>query len=944
MIRIQIYKNAGDNVGSEMTEQAVIDIIRGRGDAGQKIANTVKDLRTLSVINEANKRGMAAADSSDEQFNKQAQQQVIEYDELKKTLLGVTWSGLFCQATVIKTLEDKEKFRKGLVNMLQLSTQKGKLQIRTRAIEQHSIDSGLRVGDIDKEVITGHTIVDGKKKAIKTVQIASDEELNELKEKLSRDQHVHLVFISPSGNGLKVVFSLDISANERDKFHSIESYIQNNYGKKIDPSGKDISRLCFLSSDPTAHFNPDNTPLPILIFELPMADSEKAKLSKVTKKEIHNLEIIGQEPNDIWESTQVAEMFTSGNRNNFIFKYACNCNRVGISESDSRDFAQQFCPDKNPEEIKATINSAYSHNVHEHGKYKRLRKVDKSLSTASGKNTGNKGGGGNDQPPTVPKKYSHDDDDEPPFIFWKTITTEKGRGLKKYTTDRLELSRRDFRRFLFESGFHLLRTAEGSDGFQMVHSKDNIIKPVTPHEIKQFALDWCQEFNLPEVEEMLLKYQTKCFSKNELDSLPYKKVDIKRDTEQESYFYFENCFVAIKKDGEITEKKYDELDGFIWESSKIKHVYSKVDIEMIGFEKKDTHPTDYPGDAYLIPYDKMVCEFARFMAYCSYNPLCEEEKHFTKQMILDRFLCFCTHFGFLLDGHKHISRRLGVFAIDHLISDRYEANGRSGKSLIPQALEQFKKVANISGKTYDPKYQFADEPITMDSQIINYNDMPRNFDADTIFEKIADNYSVNRRNSGFIHFKYKESPKVYYSTNFAPKGEGDSYKARMSFIEFSDFFNASNTPYDVFGHGFFDNDSWSEDEYQRFFFFGLWCVSYYKENGLIPYPHPNIEARKLINTVVPEFVDFMDDRDYVPKNVRLGKIKLQEIFNEKFYVPLYNKKLSPHMFTLWVKQYCRSGNYILNPIQKGKHDKSNGTEYITIADDHYQESQTKLNM
>lgn len=935
MIRIQIYKKAGDNIGSEITEQASIDIIRGQGEAGASIARIVKDLRGLSVINEANKK--ALTDDSDEAFKKEVQKFVIEYDELKKTLLGVTWGGTFCEAAIIKTLEDKEKFRKGELTWPEISTQK-KYQIRTRAIEQHAIDSGLRVADIDKEVITGFEVINRKKKAIKAVQIASDEELHVLKEKLSKDPHVRLVFISPSGNGLKVVFSVDISQNGKDIFYSIETYVQANYGKKIDPSGKDISRLCFLSNDPTAHFNPDNTQIPMLVLETPISEADKKKLSKATKKEIDKLEETGQEPNDIWESTQVAEAFVSGNRNTFIFKFACNCNRVGISESDCREFAMGACHDKNPDEVKATVNSAYSHNTLEHGKYKRLRKpgTQPAAGDRSGSGSGNSPGSSNNSAGGTDQRG----DDGPPYIFWKTITTEKGRGVKKYYTDRLELSRVQFRNFLFDSGFHLLRTTESSDGFQLVHSKNNIIKPVTPHEIKQFALDWCEEYNLCHdpinVQEMLLKYQTKCFSKNELDSLPYKDVHIKRDTENESYFYFENCFVVIQKDGKIVEKQYSELDGYIWESSRIKHAYKDIDIEVIGFEENTNQP-------HLLPYDKITCEFALFLAYCSYNPNNEDEKHFSKQMIIDRFLCFCSHLGFLLDGYKHPSRRMAVFAIDHLISDRYEANGRSGKSLIPQALEHFKKVAGISGKTYDPKYQFCDEPITMDSQIINYNDMPRNFDVETIFEKIADNYSVNRRNNGFIHFKYSESPKVYYSTNFTPKGDGDSYKARMSFIEFSDYFNSANTPYDLFGHGLFDKNDWPEEEWQKFFNFGLFCVAYYKEHGLQPYPNPNVEARKLVNTVVPEFVDFMDDKEYAPKNQPLIKIKLQDTFNE-IYFKSYKKNLSPHMFTIWVKQYCRSGNYVLNPVQKGKHDKRGGIEYITIADDKYHQSQTALEM
>jgi len=173
--------------------------------------------------------------------------------------------------------------------------------------------------------------------------------------------------------------------------------------------------------------------------------------------------------------------------------------------------------------------------------------------------------------------------------------------------------------------------------------------------------------------------------------------------------------------------------------------------------------------------------------------------------------------------------------------------------------------------------------------------------------------------------------KVYYSTNFIPKGEGSSYTSRMTVLEFSDYFHDTYKPYDEFGHGFFD-EGWDKDEWDRFYCFMIWCVSYYKEYGLQDYLLPNIAARKLINDVVPEFIDFMEDEEFVPKNVRLVKIKLQETFNEKYF-QLYNKKLTAHTFTAWIKKFCTTKGYKINPKQQGKHDKSNSIEYLTIGDD-----------
>lgn len=883
-MQIQKYLSAYADIGAPVDLQFIIDTIKGRTGDSALLQQQIERIRTVAYVIKQEKKN----DPVNEELIKQYQD---EYDELKKSLPAVTWSGTFTG----------------------------------RKIEKLKVYTNLIVADIDKEVITGYIKTpEGKRKAVKEAQFKNDADFINFVEAIKKDPHTRVGFISPSGEGVKAVFRVGGGVEHiKDNFLSIENYVKTKYGKVIDKSGKDVTRLCFMTVDFNLWENVNPVVLPCVV---PIPEKEINKLSKLSPKEKQTLQASGQEVNDVWESTQMYFEYTEGNRNNFIFKFACNCNRVGIEKWNCLAFAEAAAHDMKREEIKASVNSAYNHNANEYGKFKRKKKGGE-WNKLPGNNSAAGNGSTFKRPYGDDVTYTASKTAEPPYIFWKTHHTEKGRGEKKYTVSRLELSRVDFRKFLNEQGFHLLATGD-EEGFQIVHSADGIIKPISPQQIKHYALNWCQEYNLKEVEEMLLKGQTKYFAKNELDSLPYREVTLKRDTFEYSYFYFRNCYLRVNRSGDIEQLPYDNVEGYIWESNKIKHDYQDADITILDASNQ------------LLPYERINCEFARFIAFCSYNPNNEEESHFSRAVITQRFFAFCSAIGWLLDGYKHPSKRTSIFAVDHKIGDRNEANGRTGKSMIPQACAKLKKVANISGKNYDPKYQFCDEPITVDTQIVNFNDMQRNFDVENIFEKIADPYSVNRRNQGFIFFDYATSPKIYYSTNFTPKGDGESYKSRMTVIEFTDYFNSGHTPYDEFGHGFFD-DSWTPEEWQRFYNFMVWCVSYYKENGLVDYPHPNMEARKLINDVVPEFIDFMEDPDFVPKNTRLEKILLQEKFNER-YQQLYNKKLTAHTFTAWVKKFCLTKGYRLNPKQNGKHDKSNSKEYLTIADEHYKPEQQTL--
>jgi hypothetical protein len=66
------------------------------------------------------------------------------------------------------------------------------------------------------------------------------------------------VFISPSGMGLKAGLHIAPVADDAQYKHAwafAASYVQHHTGLQADPSGTDVSRLCYLSVDPDAYVN-----------------------------------------------------------------------------------------------------------------------------------------------------------------------------------------------------------------------------------------------------------------------------------------------------------------------------------------------------------------------------------------------------------------------------------------------------------------------------------------------------------------------------------------------------------------------------------------------------------------------------------------------------------------------------------------------------------------
>ncbi|MCL3781168.1 VirE protein [Prolixibacteraceae bacterium JC049] len=83
--------------------------------------------------------------------------------------------------------------------------------------------------------------------------------LSQLKNQLLQDEYfdTELLFISPSGDGLKWIISIDLTkVNHQDYFTAVANYINFTYQIEVDQSGKDVSRACFIPHDETVFINP----------------------------------------------------------------------------------------------------------------------------------------------------------------------------------------------------------------------------------------------------------------------------------------------------------------------------------------------------------------------------------------------------------------------------------------------------------------------------------------------------------------------------------------------------------------------------------------------------------------------------------------------------------------------------------------------------------------
>lgn len=92
-----------------------------------------------------------------------------------------------------------------------------------------------------------------------TIDMDHISEIEHWKKTLLQDPYfeTELLFVSPSGNGLKWIIAIDLlKAKHLDYFNAVTNYLKLTYQLEVDLSGKDRSRACFLPHDPTIYINP----------------------------------------------------------------------------------------------------------------------------------------------------------------------------------------------------------------------------------------------------------------------------------------------------------------------------------------------------------------------------------------------------------------------------------------------------------------------------------------------------------------------------------------------------------------------------------------------------------------------------------------------------------------------------------------------------------------
>jgi hypothetical protein len=719
-------------------------------------------------------------------------------------------------------------------------------------------------------------------------------DIEDLWNKITSDPYTFFAFISPSGNGIKVVIQIDPDINKHLAFfQSLQKYYLDQFGVTIDPSGKDVSRLCFVCHDRTAFSSPSS-----LVYKMKKQPDAVIPDVNLSIQEQQNLrKNTAADANAVFDFTQNRLQYAEGSRNNFLYLFACNCNRKGISQGDAEDFAAGFAFDLDKDEVSKTISSAYKNHSAEFGKYAPRNRaalyIDNQNTPSAKSNT----------------QETQPEEQNTPMRFWSVSVNDKT-GKESYS-----LNYTNFYNFLEQQGFCNLKI--DNQNVELVQVKNNIVMPVIinkqRNDVKTELNRYCQGKKLLQPLEMLHRGQSKYFSREQFLNLGYRDIDFLKDEKDVSYHFHSNCVVEVRAEG-IHVRDYKMGEKCMWASQINPRPFTRKEVKA-GFDLGDR-----------INAKDTDCEFAKYQILVS----CHPDSDVTADVANKRYLSHATSFGYLINNYKPVDGPAIVGADHHKAFDRSEQNGRTGKGIFSKALGHITKRFPVDGRKFDPKDQSVFESLTMDSKVITVDDCHARFDFGHFFVPVTEEFSIRKMYVGYITIPYEISPKWYFNTNFTFAGDGDSFSARQHVIEFDNFFNKDHTPIHYFGHTLFRE--WTEEQWNMFYNYAYECDCLYKMLGLVKYEQGNYLERKLINECPTEFIDFMDATDEQTKAwlnvVRKGwfdKKKFLENWNLECRANNINLASSKAIYSM-LKKYCLSKG--LGFYSR----KTNGTENYWIGE------------
>lgn len=409
--------------------------------------------------------------------------------------------------------------------------------------------------------------------------------------------------------------------------------------------------------------------------------------------------------------------------------------------------------------------------------------------------------------------------------------------------------------------------------------------------VKRFTKDWIKSKNLTDEIAILNKLNTSNqISEANIDTMDNVEIDFHNVSKEHEYLHFKNASLRISRD-KIERIKHEDVPNFILGSITIKNevishiiprtisltAQSPVEVtatpayqqllDRLSSASSVDERESIAAEIALLPeidrYDVkfkegfIFTDFLRDITRMHWRKELEEKQELTdteyrEEMLALANVMFCI--GYLAAQYKNQGKPWIVFLQDTKISEIGKSSGRSGKSLVSQALKYVRQHFYIEGRNLDDKgqFQFIYDGLTEYHDVIEVDDLAEFGNFTFFYTQTTGNRTVNGKHTPPFVLSYEDSGKMIISSNFELPNTDSSTMARLLNCGVSDYYHEktkfndykeSRSPLSKFGRQLYTD--FTEDEWIEFYNFIAYCIQLQMRFDKIQPPMENLERRQL---------------------------------------------------------------------------------------------------
>lgn len=631
------------------------------------------------------------------------------------------------------------------------------------------------------------------------------------------DPECLLEYVSCSGEGKKIIYrcSTTLDSNEHRRIYDAAVLRLRDMGVniKVDPIVKSIASLQYVSYDPYLHYNAKSKviikplPKPKKQIEPPAKDKEEAiaQLQDYIKA-LGKKDCTAKYENWLAIGFGLAHTLAEGGRSLF---HAISKNYKGYAPAET-DEKYDSLLDRNIDSLEkprtiasvfSVINECLSPVVRKQlaKKYAHSHAVAKPVVPPKK----------NSRPgsvETVPEENSSTDLEGMVrfklFLFKKVIDKET-----KTVSDLIphSLNLNAFEALLKEKGFYryekmFVRVVEN---IVDKCDADDVLRVITEHieeegdyhftyKQTEFIISW------EEIIHLWRKSRGNSTIYNQLrSSLLRWEPDLLKDTAEVSFVPYKNGVIQVTKKG-ITLVEYAELKQQIWRERILPREYS---------HKVTKSGTYKPG------------MFEVFFAN-----VCGRGITYKQRVESEPYKRAMWYYGYMLQGFKRQSVARAWLLYD-IISGN---NGRSGKTILGQAVGKIRSVVTIDGKTLDITQRFAFQTVQPWTDVVFIDDPKKGMSLIPMFNMISGDFQADKKNEQPL----VKPVKVMIASNWILEAEGTSEAGRQFVTQLDDYYIRYSKEHNtiapiVKAHGKEFFTGWDAKDWEQFDNFSLRCLQYH---------------------------------------------------------------------------------------------------------------------